>query len=477
MNNAFLISLICLLWSLPLAAQEQWSLERCIKYAMDNSISVKQSALNVANSELTDAQNKSDRLPNLNASGSYGLNLGRSINPYTNAFETRTSQYNSLGLNSGVTVYNGGRIRNSILQGQHDLSAARYDLQQTTENIALLVAQAYLSILLSEEQLGNAQRQLDDSNAQLQRTEKLIAAGSLPAANRSDLLSQVALDEQRVVEAQNSLDANYLNLKQLLQIDTDVPFEIERPQIALPTNEGAGVSMSSVFATARNRQPSILAGEERVKSAEIGVDIARAAKLPTVSFGLGLSTNYSDVARNANLVSAETTYNPISIIRQDGSTELIQFPSYSTVFSYSKIPYFEQIWNNLGGGVQLNVNVPIFDRNNAKIATQRARLNATNAALSLRQAEQDLRTDVQRAVADVRAADKQLAASIKTQAAAKMAFQNAEKRYQLGAGSFFDYSIAKNSLANAESSVLVARYDYIFKLKILDFYQGKPLRL
>ena len=473
-----------LLFTGNLFAQDTWSLERCIEYAQKNSITIKQSQLQIETANLAIRQSKASQYPGANFSTNLGSNFGRSINPSSNQFENAAIGFNSASINVNQTVYDGGRINNSIKQSKINQQAAQADLEQTVQNISLNVAQAYLQILLGEEQLAAAKKRLELSKQQLDQTDKLIAAGSRPANDRMDFLAQEARNEQSVVSAQNAIDINYLNLKQLLEIDPELPFKIERPIIAPPANSDIeGLTLRAVYNQAYSRQPQIKAGELRLRSAELDADIAKSDLRPSISVFGNFNSNYSTAADiklpkkgaipNSTVIVPNTFPTYINGVRSNIETV---YPDYSDDLKVQN-NYFRQIGNNFGQGFGLSIQVPIYDRGLTKIAVQRARLGAMNQQLLNQRTQQQLKSDIQTALANAKAGKKQLEAAEKTFAAAKGAYDNTEKKQKVGTATNFELITARSNMDTAERDLIVAKYDYIFKLKIVDFYQGRKIVL
>ncbi len=479
------ISILFLFFSpLILRGQETWTLERCIQYAQQNSRTVKQSRVAVRDAELVKKQSVNDRHPSVSAGTNLGINLGRSINPSTNQFETQSAIFNSLNLNLNATIFAGGRIENTIKQSQFSLEAAQADLEQSANNIALSVAQAYLQILLNEEQLENARKRLQTSQNQLLRVERQILAGQLAPNARFDLQAQIARDEQQIVTASNNVDLSYLNIKNLLELTPELAFKIEKPNIVIPTDANPdGFMFRAVYNQALSLQPQIRAAEMRIKAAETAVKVAQAALVPTVSAFGGLSTNYASTFldfNNPNLTAVKRSFGPAQPIQitRGSVTEEVQFRSQVVEgVTFPKIPYLNQIDNNFGQNVGVSVQVPIYDGLSRKITVQRQKLNVENQVLALEQNKQQLKTDVQNAIASARAAKKQYEAAQKTLDALRAAFDATDKRFQAGNANSFELTQARNNLDTAERDVIVAKYDYLFRLKIVEFYEGKKLGL
>jgi outer membrane protein len=460
--------------------QETWSLEKCVSYAQENSRLVKQSQVGVSNAKLSQKLADYDRYPSVSAGSNFGLNFGRSVNPSTYAFENRSTNFQSWSLNANVILYNGGRLNNAVRQSELDIKASQADLENSASTIALQVAQAYLQILLFDEQLENARKRIQTTQSQLDRTERQIKAGQIAPNAKYDLLAQVARDEQQIVTASNNVELSYLNLKNLLELSPEKDIKIEKPSVVAPKDANPENFMfKAVYAQALGNQPQIKAGEYRIKSAEVGVKIAQANLLPILSASAGVSTNYSSTIQDftlPNLTGAKQVLEKAIPVKIDGKDANFQGYNIEGV-TFPKTPYFSQLNNNLGQGIGLNLQIPIFDGFSRKIGIQRQKLNVENQTLALNAQKQQLKTDVQNAIASARAAKKQFEASTKTFEAQRAAYDAADKRLASGSGNSFELTQAKNNLDTAERDVTVAKYDYLFRLKIVEFYEGKKLTL
>lgn len=459
-------------------AQELWSLERCIRYAQENNLSIQQAQANVKTAVLAERQAKTSRLPNLNANFNAGKQFGRTIDPTTNQFNTVATGFNSIGVSAGVNLFQGGLIHHSVKQAAWDTQAAKADADQTTNSLALQIAQTYLNILLFEEQLQIAQKRVSQSSEQLNVTQKLIDAGNLPMADKYNILAQLAQGEQAAVTAQNNVELAYLSLKQLLQLEPDYDLQIERPAIAIPADANPDVlTLTPLYTTALGTQPNVHAAEFRIKSAETGVKIAKSAYYPSVSFGVNMNTNYSTAYKLPGYY--DEIFEPPIPVRIDGEARSLQIigQTESIPRDINTVKYLDQIDQNFGQSVGLNVSIPIYQNGRVRLSVERARLGVLSARLQQNQVRQQLKNDIQTAIANARAGRKQLEAAQKTFDATQIAFQNTEKRHALGAVNTLDLTTAKNNLDIAENDLTVAKYDYLFRLKILDFYEGKPLML
>jgi outer membrane protein len=457
-------------------AQEIWTLERCVVQAQEMNRTVKQSQVAVKNAKLTNKQDQYALYPSVGANSNLGANFGRSVNPATYTFENTTSTYNSWSLSGSATLYNGGRLKNQIKLSANDIKAAEADLEQTAQGIALQVAQAYLQILLNEEQLKNVQRRLQTTQEQLTQTERRIKAGALAANSRLDIVAQVARDEQAIVTAQNNVELSYLTLKNLMEFPLEREMKIETPSVLLPSDINPDAFMfKAVYNQALGSQPQIRAGELRIRSAEIGVKIAEAGLLPSLFANANLSSNYSnkilDITKGKSSIVENT-----QTIKVNGQIVPVTFYQ-NTLSEIPKKSYAAQLGDNLGQGVGLQLQIPIFDGFQRRIAVDRQKLNVESQNIALDRNKQQLKSDVQTAIANVKAARKQYEASQRTFEALKAAFDATEKRLATGGANGFEYIQARSNVDNAERDVTVAKFDYLFKVKIVEFYEGKKLTL
>lgn len=420
--------------------QEEWTLERCLSYAIENNIQIKQSALQKESSRLDRTQSLAQLFPSLNASTSFNTNFGRNIDLATNSYVNEQTNSNSFYVGSSIPLFNGFRLLNSFKQSQIDLLAAEYDLQGLTNDIVMNIATAFMQVMFNEELLFVAQEQLDISAEQLGRTQKLVDAGSLPAGSVYDVEAQVASNELQVINMENALSASILTLKQMLNLQASESFRIKRPTFDLPIDGLGAKTIGTVYDHALQNWPKIKARESNLESARKGEKIAFASYTPTLSGSASVSTRYS-----------------------------------SASFLGDPDPYGTQLDQNLGESIGLSLNIPIFNGLQSRTAVQKSRLNRINMELRLKDEKNQLYASVQQAYNDAQAAKRQFDASDKSVRATDKAFEYAEQRYNVGMMNSLEFNTAANNLARARSEVLRSKYDYMFKMKVLDFYQGKPI--
>lgn len=473
-------AIFCICAFASVVAQEVWSLEKCITYAQQNSLTMKQAEIGVENTRLTEELNKMQRMPTLNADASGGYSFGRTIDPTTNTFQRLSRGTNGFSLSAGYLLFNGGRINNSIKQSKLDVAAQKAETEDISNNIALNVAAAYLNVLFAEEQLLNATTRLQQTQEQLKQTDRLIQAGTLPENERLQILAQIAQDEQQVVTQENSVAISYLSLKNLLLLEPNVDLKIVKPtEIFIPASASPELyTLTDIYGKAIQNQPIIRARELQIQSAGLDVDIAKSGMLPSISLFGNIRTDFATgVPDPANIIDpGEIIFSEPQPVQLNGSDGTIAFLR-SEGLELGDRTYFDQLNDNFGQSVGVSLNIPIYNRHQNKISVERARLNIINAEIALEQSKQQLKADVQRAIADAKAAKKQLDAAQKSVNALEAAYENTKKRFDLGAANTFEFTSAKNQVDLSKVDLTIAKYDYLYKLKIVDFYQGKKITL
>ena len=338
------------------------------------------------------------------------------------------------------------------------------------------MAQAYLQILLDEESLANANKRLEQTQSQLDQTEKLIQAGTRPQSERLEIMAQVARDEQTIVSQQNSVDISYLNLKQLLELKPDYNLKVEKSTIIIPASANPeAYTLDAVYNKALGNQAMVRRDQLNVESAEMGIDIAKASRLPSVRFFANINSFYSNQVQEL-LNEGTTAFGEPTPAIINNANASVQFPTIVGQ-EFGKRSYLNQLNDNFGQSLGVSINIPIYNQNQTNIAIERAKLNVLNNRITSQQNKQQLKTDIQMAIANSRANKKQFEASEKSVAALRDAYSNTEKRYQLGAVNTFEFTTAKNNLDQAEVDLIIAKYNYLYSLKVVDFYQGKKISL
>lgn len=453
----------------PTDNSQPWNLQQCIAYAQVHNISIQQQQLNVKLSRVDLRQSQGNVLPNLNGSASHTYQYGRTVDRFTNTFANNMVLSENFYLSSSVTVFSGMQNYNSIKQNQFDLQSSRFQLAQTENDIALNVANAYLQVLYSQEQLDLAEQQAALTKAQVERMQKMVDAGATAKGTLLDLQSQLALEEVSTVNAQNGLTLSYLSLTQLMNLDSTLGFKIVKPDLAVPNESILNSSPAQIYQTALGTQPSIQKSQMDYRSAEKGVSIAYGALSPSIVLQGSIGTGYSGAAKD--LTGASYAGYDTTGITSGGDWVLT--PNYA--FTYATTPFADQFNSNVNKSFGVQMNIPIFNRFQTSSNIERAKIQRENAQLNIDLSQQQLHKNIDQAWADARAAFLKYQANQKAVDAANTSFRYTEDRFNLGAANSIDYNNAKNKLAQAQSNLIQARYDYIFRLKVLDYYQGKPI--
>ncbi len=444
------ILLILFLLSISFAkAQEVWTLEKCVEYALTNNIQVKQQLLMVKNDQALLQQDKLSLVPSLNGGASHGYNWGKTVDRFTNEFATDRVQSNNFYLSSNVTLFQGFQKINQIKQRKVDLEATRFDTDKFMDDLALNIATGYLQILFYSELAKTSDNQLKATQLQADRLKKLVDAGALAQGDYYTIEAQRALENSQLVGALNNLDIAYLTLAQMLDLPSQQGFEIEFPDLDLGLQPTLAISPDAIYAFALETQPSIKSAESRVKSSEIGLTMAQGGQSPSLSLQGSLGTGFS------------------------GANKLLDTVS----FNYDVKPFADQVKDNFNRSISLNLNVPIFNGWATRTNISRARINVENQNYNLELSKLQLRKTIQQAYADAKAALNSYQASNTGVDAARESYRYAEQKFIVGSMNSVDYNNSKKDLEKAESDQLRAKYEFIFKSTVLDFYMGKPITL
>jgi len=455
---------------------EKWSLEECVNHAYENNLSVQRSELSMQNMEVALLQNKLSRLPNLNVNLSNSWRWGRSIDPTTNLFTSQRINSNGASASTQMLIYNGSRLSRTIKRSEKDVQASIHDLEKSKNDVSLDIVLGYLQIIFTRELLENSKAQLTTTQAQLDQTEKLVNAGSLPRTNLLDLQSQLASNEVEVINSENDVNLAILQLKQYLQIPAEEEFDIITPDFDRDNYDFIQYSVGEVYKQAESIQPEIKSAELKIESADIGIRVAKSAHIPQVGIGGDFYTNYSDQNRNFTGIEflPDADPRPIGYLLNNPS-EIVVEPAYQT--TSEEIGIATQWADNRSWSAGLNISVPIFNGWQTNSNVQRAKIEKDLAEIDATQTRNILRQTIETAYNDAQAAVKIYDAAQKQVEALEESFRATEKSYNLGALNFVDYQISSFNLFSAKSNLVRSKFDYIFKLKVLDFYLGNPLTL
>ncbi len=424
-------------------AQNVWTLQQCVDYALENNIQIKQQVLGTQYGENQVKQAKSDKLPNLNANFGNDYNFGRSLT-YENTYKNTNSSSVSGALSTNVTLFNGRVLTNTVQLRELDLNATLLDLQKAKDDIMLAIAASYLEILYGEELQGVSESNIEVTKQQLNRTKQLVEAGSLARGALLEIEAQLAREELQLVNDQNSVQIAYLTLYQFLELPLGESFKIEKPTLLEVSANTSMINAIEVFNKAISLRPEIKAAQLRVESAIKGLEIAKGYRYPSLSLG----ANYYNLYNN----------------------------SYTDIQG-DDIAFGDQLKNNSRSGVGLNLNIPIFNRNQVKNGISNATLQISDYEYRLQTARNVLRKDIEQAYTNALASFNRFISTEKAVSSMEEAFRYTEEKFNVGMVNSVDYNFGKSQLTAAQSELLQAKYQYIFRTKILDFYNGIPIKL
>jgi outer membrane protein len=480
MNLAFRLLLFILFLGNVLFAQEQqkvsasMTLEQCIDFALKNNIQIKQTELNTDLSKVNLTQSQANLLPSLNANASHSYNIGRTIDRFTNQFADAQVLSQNFGLSTDITLFSGLQNINTIQQNRYTYLASKYDVDKMKNDVSLNVATAYLQVLYAMEALENAKNQMGITAAQVERTKKLVEAGTAANGALLDIKAQLASEELTVTTAQNQLDIAYLSLAQLLNLISTEGFGIAKPELNVANQALLDVNPNQVYNSAVTTLPEIKSAEFKVKSADKAVDVAWGGLSPRLSFSASYGTGYSGLSQRVIGAPSFLSYGPNGDFTSAGDTVLT--PYFSSPAT-EKIPFADQYKDNVNKSFGFFLTVPIFNRFQTKTSIDRARIQMLNAELTVESTKLQVQKNIQQAYADASAGLKKYNATVKTVEAMQESFKYTQQKFDVGMINTNDYNDAKNKLIKAQSDLLQAKYEFVFKTKVLDFYQGKPLKL
>lgn len=464
-------------------SQDKWDLRQCVDYAVKNNISVRQTDLQSRFSALTYSQSKSAQLPSFNYNGSVGYRLGRSENPTTGVLEDNNFLNIGMQLQSGVTVFNWFSRKNSIESNRLTWEADKQQTEKIKNDISLNVAVAYLQILLAREQANIALAQVELSRSQLDNTRKRVDAGSLPELNAAELEAQLARDSSSLITAKANSVQFLLQMKSLLNLDAGIEFDIATPPVnMIPVDPIAELLPESVYASAIKFLPQQKINELRILAAKKNVDVAKAGLYPSFTAFGGLSTNaiyfrrpvYNQVLKGyvptgARVDAGGGTFYPVEV------PDFIDGSSVVRYFKPAGIP--KQFKTNFGQSVGLGVSVPIFNGKSAHTAWDRSKVSLQLQELQKEQGDMQLKQDIYKAYNDATAALQKYNADVKAMQTAEKAYSFASKRYDLNLLSAYEMVSSQTNMQRARIQALYSQYDYVFKMKLLEFYKGQGLKL
>lgn len=439
-SKTTIFTLFTLAFISPALSQEKWDLEKCISHAIENNLSIKQQEATKDQSDVELNTAKWSRLPNLSGSASHSFNFGRSLQA-NNTYQSLNTQNTSFGLNTSIPLFTGMQIPNNIALAKLNLKAAIEDLNKAKEDISIQVAQAYLQVLFNEELAGVAHAQVDLSQEMLMQKEEYFKNGKASEAEWYEAKARVAQDQLSAVQADNNLKLALLDLSQLLELPSPDNFGIISPDINLDKYFDKISSPSEIYNEAILSKPSIKAAQYRLEGAERSVKIAKSAYYPQLSFGAGINTNYYNVSGKVN--------NGFGVQLKDNFSQYLGF----------------------------QLSIPLFNRFSTRNQVRSAKIRKITLNWQLEESKKTLYKEIQQAYYNAVGAESRFESSVTADKAAEASFNLMKEKYSEGKANATEYNESRTAWMKAVSEKIQAKYDYIFRTKILDFYRGVPLSL
>jgi outer membrane protein len=457
-----------------------WTLQRSIDYALEHNLNVRLSQLQSLNNAQLLRQSKAALLPTANINTTQAWQYGRSVNPLTFEFQNQTVRANNISAASQLVLFQGFQLRNTIKRNNLDYQASAADIEKARNDLSLNVASAFLQLVLAQELVRANQTRVASDEAQIERSRILLKAGSIPESTLLDSQSQLASDQLSVVTAQNQAVLARLSLIQLLNLDpaANQDFAIEVPPLPDPDEEAAYlVDINQTYQTAAARLPEIQAADLRVRSAMSTVDVARGAYLPRLSLAGSIFSGYSSGRTVTSVGSDSVARRTTFFVQNSGVLTPLNVLTYQRNSVTLPQNYWDQLDQNLGRQIQFSLAIPLLNGLQVRTQVQRSLIGVQQAEVQAEQARLTLRQSIEQAAADARAAQLQYIYAKRQVEALTLTQRNSEIRFNNGLLNGTEFNIAKNNLNFAVSNQIQAKYTFIFRRKVLDFYQGKPLAL
>lgn len=454
------------------AQGKKWTLKECINHAIQNNISIKQSELDNQNAAIAKKDAIGNFLPSINASGSHSWNVGLNQDITTGNLKNQTTQFTSANINANVDIFKGLQNQNQLRKANLSLIASQYQLTKMQEDVALNVANAYLQILFNRENLKVQKEQQALDTKQMQRITELVDAGNVPKGDLLDVQATLASDNQRVIVAENALLLSKLSLAQLLQIEDFQNFDVSDEDMPTIMSTILSESPDAIIAKAKESRTELKISNTNIEIAKKDVSIAKGAYLPSLSGFYGFNTRAAYSKRSLGFEYDYANPQPIGYV--DGTGQTVLQPGVNSIIG-NPLPVFEQFDKNKGQNFGLSLNIPIFNGFAVRNNVARAKVALSRAELAKSQQELDIERNVFTAYTDTKAAKESHEAALQIVKARELAMQYAKDRYEIGMMNIFDFNQAQNAYVTAQSEVLRTKYDYIFRIKILEFYFGIPL--
>jgi len=466
-----------------LAAQDKWDLRRCVEYALANNISIKQADIDSRTYKLYYDQAKGNKMGAMNAATALGLNFGRSINQTTNIYTNTQGLSQYYNLQASITLFNWFALKRAVESNKFNYEAQVVNIDKIKNDVTLNVAAAYLSALLAKQQVTLAKTKIHLTEQQLANTRALVNAGTLPELNAAELEVQFATDTAAIITAQETYDIDKLQLQAILNLDAAAPFDLDTPPVeTIPVEPISSLQPDIVYSIAIGTFPQQKMNDLRISSAEKNVDYSKGRLYPTLSAYGTLGDNFFNDLRQVNFQPIITPTNGYALNPGNNDQYQVFVPNVNTTYSSQPLykaftGYGDQLSNNFGQQVGLQLNIPIFNGNTARINYKKAQLNVASAKLTKDNDLLTLKQGVYQAYYNAVASLQKFESNKKAVVVAEKSFDLATKRYEIGMLNTIDYLTNQNNLFTARINVLIAQYDYVFRIKVLEYYKGLGIKL
>jgi outer membrane protein len=436
-----------------MSQQKVWSLEECIIYAIDNNIQIKQQVIQTEYNKNSLDLAKLKLLPTVNGQSSYSFSFNRTLDQTTNLYKDQNGQNAQFFVGGNLPLFSGLQNLYSIRSNQYQVLASEQDLQSIKDNIGLSVALGYLQILLNKELVAATSSQLEITLQQIEKSKKLVEAGSSARGNLLQIESQAAQEEVQLINLKNQLETSYLNLTQFLELKSPEGFEVSVPEISVDSNSLVSGNIEEIYQLALGNRPEVKSSELKLTASEYNLKNAKGGRYPTLSLSHSYSTQYSNLRQK--------------VLGVDPVTGII----------YGDYPFTDQLKDFKNFGLAFNLRVPILNGWQVNKNVSNSKLAVENNNYVLEATRKQLYKNIQIAYTDAMAAIKKYSASMKAVISTQEAFRYSEQKFNVGLVTPVDYNAAKTQMLKAQSDLAQSKYEFIFKTKVLDFYKGIPITL
>lgn len=441
LQSIFLLTGV-LFFTASVYTQEKWTLEECIEYALEKNISIKRQEISARQARNDYKQSKMERFPSVSGQASHSFRSGRTFSYDILEYVNQEYQYGQVKLQGDLNVFNGFQVRHSIKKNEYDMKAQLAGIEEAKYDVTMNIVTYYLNVLSNIEQKKVKEDQLEVTIEQIEQTKQEVEVGNKSKGDLLEIKAQASRERLELIKAKNNLELAYLDLKQLMNLDTTELFQVESPEDFTSLSEDAVKKTNTIYSESVNAFPSIENAKFQVKSAEKNLKVIQSQRSPQLTIGAHYGTYYDE-------------------LRKD------QF----------NLAYDKQISENMSLIASLQLNIPIFNKRRIHNQISNAKLDVIDSKYLLEQQKQNLYKDIEKARSEVISAYEEYQSNLESLESMEEAFHYSQERYNAGLVDIVEYRIAKNNYNSAKSDAVSSRYFYLFKMKILEFYMGKEMKI